>query len=321
MLMQRNTYKYLLALVSLLGFAGSVGYAQTEATPTVSKSTLLYTLIFAMIVLAGVALLLTVTILVLVRARTAEKLAAAGATAEEVAAQKAIPWLTWKWWNDKLTDAVPITKEADIDLGHDYDGIRELDNNLPPWWKYGFYFTIAFGAIYLVHFHVSELTFMNWFFGPGISSEEQYIAEVEEARIAHEAYLAQAAEQVDESNVVLLTEAGALKNGAVIYESKCVACHGPDGGGTIGPNLTDNYWLHGGSIKDVFKTIKHGVPAKGMIAWKDQLKPRQMQEVASYIMHDLVGTSPTAGKDPEGSLYVPSDSTTSASDSTSIAMN
>lgn len=320
--MNKSLHKYLLALVAVLGTATRVGYAQDAAVPPISKSALLWTLIIAMIVLAAVALVLTTTILILVRSKAEEKAVAAGMSPAEAKAQSQAqsPWLKWSWWNERLTDAVPITREADIDLGHDYDGIRELDNNLPPWWKYGFYFTIGFAAIYLVHFHIVELSFLNPFMGPGISSEAQYVAEIEEAEIAKQAYLAQAAEQVDETNAILLTTAGDLSKGKSIFDSKCVACHAADGGGTIGPNLTDAYWLHGGDIKDVFATIKHGIPSKGMIAWKDQLKPRQIQEVASYILHDLQGTVPAVAKDPEGTLYTPADSSSVEVDSTVIAM-
>ena len=285
-------------LFSLIMGLGSAVWAQAEAGG-VTEQDLLKVIIFTLVVMAVVALLLTFTIMTLVRARFAEKVAAIqNAAAEsnqevpELASTKQ-PW-TWNWLKDKLTDAVPVTKEADIDLGHDYDGIRELDNNLPPWWKYGFYFTIAWSVVYLLVFHV----FSDW------SSADQYDEEMAQAEAEVQEYLKTAASSIDETNVVLLTDAAGLENGKNIYEANCAACHGMMGEGGIGPNFADNYWIHGGAIEDVFSTIKYGVPAKGMIAWQDQLRPEQMQEVASYLM-SLTGTNPPNQKEPQGDLYEP----------------
>lgn len=193
-----------------------------------------------------------------------------------------------------LTDAKPVEKEAEVMTDHNYDGIHELDNNLPPWWLWGFYFTIAFSVVYMIRYHVMD----------GPLQHDEYLAEVEEGKKEVEAYLATASNLVDETNVTLLTDETSLAKGKEIYTTNCVACHLPDGGGQVGPNLTDAYWLHGGDIKDVFKTIKYGVPTKGMIAWKEQLNPSQMQAVASYIL-SLQGTTPANPKAPEGELYAP----------------
>lgn len=194
----------------------------------------------------------------------------------------------------KLTNYVPVEKEADVDLGHDYDGIRELDNSLPPWWLYLFYFTIAFSAIYLYWYHVSGK-------GTLIKKEYEYnIAALEQLRAD---YLASAADAVDETNVTILTDEASIAEGASIFKRNCVACHLESGGGSIGPNLTDQYWIHGGGIKNIFAVIKHGVPEKGMISWKAQLTPKQIQEVASFIM-SLEGTNPPDAKAAEGELYV-----------------
>lgn len=200
------------------------------------------------------------------------------------------------WWSrqyKKWTGTIPIEKEADIMLDHDYDGVRELDNDLPPWWLAIFYLSTAFavGYIYVVHFT-----------DYGISSSEQYVQEMEMAEADVKAYLATQSNAVDETNVVLLSEADALSSGQLLYVSKCAVCHGQAGEGGIGPNLTDEYWLHGGSIGDVFKTIKYGVPEKGMVPWKNDLRPRQMQEVASYIK-SLQGTDPPNAKEPQGEPY------------------
>lgn len=200
-------------------------------------------------------------------------------------------------WTGSLSGAVAIEQEEDVMLDHEYDGIRELDNKLPPWWLYMFYFTIAFGVVYVGYFH---------FYG-GPSQLEEYQAEMALAEQQKAEFLASAANNVDESNVVLLADAAALASGKEKFETLCVACHGASGGSTqnppgVGPNLTDAYWIHGGGVKNVFKTIKYGVPTKGMIAWESQLSPRQMQEVASYIL-SLQGTNPPNAKEPQGELW------------------
>jgi cytochrome c oxidase cbb3-type subunit 3 len=181
-------------------------------------------------------------------------------------------------------------------LDHEYDGIRELDNKLPPWWLYMFYFTIIFGVFYIGYYHFSS----------GPSQLEEYEAEMALAAEQKAAFLAQSANNVDESSVVLLTDASAIEKGKATYTSLCIACHGPSGGsmpGGVGPNLTDEFWIHGGGIKNVFKTIKYGVPAKGMISWESQLTPVQMQEVASYIL-SLQGTNPENAKEPQGDKWI-----------------
>lgn len=314
--MIRKLYKPL--LLSAFVLAGNGLWAQApEAAPGSRELVLL--LIVTTIVVALVSLMLTITVLALLRVRKTEALAslaaakiAAGespseamaAAAAEVAKEQPAPVLSWKRISRTLTDAVPVEKEDSIDLGHSYDGIRELDNSLPPWWKWGFYFTIAYAAVYLWHFHISAIALLNFFFGPSVTSAEQYVAQVEEGEAAKKAYLAKAADLVDESSVTLLSDAGALSSGKEIYTAKCVVCHGPEGQGIVGPNLTDEFWLHGGSVNDVFKVIKYGVAAKGMQAWQGELKPQQIQQVASYIL-SLQGSQPANPKAPEGEKYVP----------------
>lgn len=199
-----------------------------------------------------------------------------------------------KLW-DKMQGQVPLNKEADILLNHNYDGIRELDNNLPPWWLGMFYISILISAVYLYVYHMSDI---------GLSSSEKYELEMENAERDVEAYLSTLADEIDETNVELLTDEGSLAVGEEIYFSQCVVCHGQNGEGGVGPNFTDQYWVHGGDIKDLFRIIKYGVPEKGMISWQSQLRPSQMQQVASYIL-TLQGTDPPNQKEPEGELYIP----------------
>lgn len=202
------------------------------------------------------------------------------------------------WWKrmDKkfFTNAVAVEKENDIQLDHDYDGIKELDNSLPPWWKWGFIITIFFAVFYLLNFHV---------FGSGKNPTEEYEAELAAAKIKMEAYNAKNKDKVDENNIVLADESGIAK-GKEIFQQVCWACHGKMGEGGAGPNLTDEYWLHKGSLTDVFKSIKHGYPDKGMQAWEKQYSPKDISNITSYIS-TLKGTNPPGAKAPQGDLFVP----------------
>jgi cytochrome c oxidase cbb3-type subunit III len=200
------------------------------------------------------------------------------------------------WWSglDKkfFTKAVAVEKEADILLDHDYDGIKELDNSLPPWWKYGFYITIVVGVIYLFYFHM----------GAGQNPTEEYLAEMNKARIEKEIFEANNKDKVDENNVPM-ADANGIKAGQALYEANCVACHLKDGGGNVGPNLTDDYWLHKGSLNDIYKSIKIGYPDKGMQAWNTKFNPKEISQIASYIK-SLKGTKPAEAKAAQGDLYV-----------------
>ncbi|MEZ5022456.1 MAG: cbb3-type cytochrome c oxidase N-terminal domain-containing protein [Chitinophagales bacterium] len=218
---------------------------------------------------------------------------------EEAAAKYTLlPEINFKWKkiNTVLTDAVPIEYEHDILLDHDYDGIKELDNHLPPWWKWMFYATIVYAVVYIGYFYV-------W--GLGADQYEKYDKKVALAEIQKAEYLANMANNVDENTVTFLADASSLSSGQSIFKANCVTCHGQVGEGTpIAPNLTDQYWIHGGDIKDIFKTIKYGVQNKGMISWQDQLLPNEMSEVASYIV-SLQGSNPENAREPQGELYEP----------------
>jgi cytochrome c oxidase cbb3-type subunit III len=203
------------------------------------------------------------------------------------------------WWAnlDKkfFTKAVPVEKEADVLLDHDYDGIKELDNALPPWWKWGFYITVILAVFYMFRFHV-------WKTGP--TPEDEYNREMKVAAMKLDEYRKKAGNMVDEKTVKMADAAGIAAGKTLFQKGQCVACHTATGGGGIGPNLTDDYWLHGGSINDVFKVIKIGVPEKGMQSWEKTYSPAEIQNLASYIL-SLKGTKPAGGKDPQGTLYVP----------------
>lgn len=194
----------------------------------------------------------------------------------------------------KLTRSVPIENEGQLLLDHDYDGIKELDNNLPPWWIYLFYGCIIFAAIYLVRYQIMG----------GDDQEMELKKEMAQAQIDIAEYKKTAPDLMDENSVVLLTDAADLAAGKAIFTANCVACHRVDAGGQIGPNLTDDHWILGGGIKNVFHTLVNGGrDGKGMISWKATLKPKEMQEVASYVL-SLKGSNPKDPKAPEGEIWV-----------------
>lgn len=198
----------------------------------------------------------------------------------------------------KLTKAKPIESEHELVLDHDFDGIQELDNDLPPWWVYLFYATIIFGFVYLAKYHL---------FG-GDNQATEYEKEVLLAQAQIEEYKKTAPDMLSVDQVTLLTDAGDLAIGKKLFDTNCAACHRTDGGGGIGPNLTDEYWILGGDIKDIFTTIMEGGrDGKGMVAWKAQIKPSDIQKISSYIL-TLQGSNPPDAKAPEGDKHSASES-------------
>lgn len=192
---------------------------------------------------------------------------------------------------DNLNASVPLEREKDVLLDHNYDGIHELDNNLPPWWKYGFYFTIVWAFGYLAYYHVM---------GGGTQLDE-YNAAMKIATEQQEIIARANKNKVDENNV-LLADALGIADGKTTFETNCATCHGKLAEGGAGPNLTDNAWIHGGSLNEVFKSIKYGWSAKGMKAWQTDLSATQIRNVASYI-HSLQGSNPPNAKAAEGEVF------------------
>lgn len=211
---------------------------------------------------------------------------------------QALPFTESKFYQGiiaKMTRSKSIDQEEDVMLEHDYDGIKELDNVLPPWWVYLFYGCVIFAVVYFIRFQI---------YGDYTQAEE-FEAEMAQADLDIKEYLKTAPDMMDKESVTLLTDATSLAEGKALFTTNCVACHRADGGGAIGPNLTDEYWILGGGIKNVFNTlVEGGRSGKGMISWKDQLKPTEMQKVASYVL-SLQGSNPKEPKptEPEAVLY------------------
>lgn len=204
----------------------------------------------------------------------------------------------------KLYGMVPLEEEHSILIDEDFDGIQELDNKVPPWFNILFYGTIVFAFIYMLDYHVLKT---------GKLSFQEYNDEVNLANMQREELIRSGA-FINENNVTLLTDQESINSGMQIFSVNCSPCHGMKAEGSVGPNLTDPNWIHGGGVTNVFKTVKYGVPVKGMISWQTQLNPKKMQQVVSYII-SLQGTNPPNGKAPEGNVYSEKDSTSAGKDS------
>jgi cytochrome c oxidase cbb3-type subunit 3 len=293
---EKRASKIAILVIGLFGINGSALAQTEEAVASVAKAANyggMSQLQFYL--LSGVIMLEVIVILFLAFMARRTYRALMGLDEEKVAeAKEASRWV--EWWNQLdqkfFTKAIPVEQEADVMLDHDYDGIRELDNALPPWWKYGFYVTVVVAFIYMFYFHI---------FGTGMNPDQEYAAEMAEGRKQEEIYKAKTKDQVDENNITL-ADASGIAAGKALYNQSCVACHAADGGGGIGPNLTDNNWIHGGSLNDIYKTIKLGYPEKGMQSWQSVYSPIQMKNLTSFVK-SLKGTKPTNPKEAQGEPF------------------
>lgn len=305
---KRNAAVTKVVSVLLFCLVGSLAFAaETPAAQTVVAETTIAGLSYLSFYVLLSVIFLEILILVVLLFNLKKLLSQEAAFEEAIQAEGVVAvkksWMAgvFEWW-DRINRFRPLKEETQIDLGHDYDGIHELDNRLPPWWLYGFYLCIFIAGVYLYRYHVAHSAPL---------SGEEYKIEMVKADVEKQEYLKTSANNVDENTVKLLTNASDLEAAKQTFVTVCGACHRPDGGGNVGPNLTDDYWLHGGRIQDVFKTIKYGWPDKGMKSWKDDYSPLQIEQLASYVK-SLRGSHPANPKDPQGVLF----SEGSATDST-----
>lgn len=288
--------KLSLFLFSMLSMAFHV-QAQASTAPPASvwddPAILFYVAVGFIFIVALMVIVVAVYMLQVINLMTRQ---AAQERAEKLGlVYKPEPTLWEKIWQQS-NDFVPMEKEKDILLDHNYDGIRELDNHLPPWWTGLFYGTIVFALVYLVFYHVSDTLPL---------STQEYEQEVALAK--EQARVFQASNpvaKIDETNVDVTTDVAALAEGKEVYLNNCASCHRRDAGGDIGPNLTDAYWLHGGDIKSIFKTVRLGITGTNMIAWEGFISPEKMKNVSSYIL-TLQGTNPENAKKPQGEMLMP----------------
>jgi len=290
--------KKLISFFTVLVGLTTASYAQTAAeAPAASiwddPMLTFYVAIGFIFVVVLLVLLVAVYMLQVIKVMTRQ-------AAQEKASQLGVeykeePSIWSKLWKES-NDFVPLEKEADIMLDHNYDGIRELDNHLPPWWKWLFYLSIVFAGVYMLFYHVTDTLPLS------IQEYENEVSLAEEQPRKLQASSPVAA--IDENTVTLVTDAQAIADGKETFLNNCASCHRQDGGGDIGPNLTDDYWRHGGDVKSIFRIVRQGVQGTNMIAWEGFISPEKMQNVSSYII-TLKGSNPANPKKPEGELFKP----------------
>ena len=286
----------------LLLLISSSAFAQDEVRKPGNKELVTY-LIIGILILLIIAIVAVLVQALLLLKKISAKNQPEKAEVEDLRGESA-PLFSARWWQRWTGFGVQLQDEQRIIIsGHDYDGIHELDNRMPPWLAFLFQGTIVFAVVYLIYYHLT---------GAGDLPMAELAKETQVIEAKKTAFLEKAAAKINENSVALLTDTKTIEEGKAIFAANCAACHAADGGGTVGPNLTDEYWLHGGGIKNVFKTIKYGIPEKGMISWEKQLNPLKMQQVSSYII-SLKGTKPANPKAPQGEVFT---ETTAKTDST-----
>ena len=258
-----------------------------ETTGNINNDILTIALIVVMAVILLAAWMVLRAVQTMVRVTMPQVLADEKAAKAE--AKKARQNEGRTWWH-KLMGLHALSEEKDLVIEHAYDGIKELDNPVPAWFNGMFYASVVFAVVYLCVYHV---------FGWGMNQDQEYEHEMAIAEQARQEWLAQSSNNIDENNVTVDLSPETVAAGQAIFSQNCIACHGGQGEGGIGPNLTDEYWLHGGEVKDVFRTVKYGVLDKGMVPWEQSLTPAQLAEVTNYII-SLRGTNPPNAKDPQG---------------------
>jgi cytochrome c oxidase cbb3-type subunit 3 len=300
--MKRTVLLGLAIIISISGFAQEGAEVQKSFldNPANNPMTPLYLLtafIFVVVILVGFVAIYLIRVLNMLSIQAEQS------KAEELGI-KYVPKATWwQLFLLRVNASVPLEKEEEIELDHNYDGIKELDNHLPPWWKWLFIGTVVWAVIYLVIFHLSDSLPLQ---------DQEYQNELVVAdEQARKLKASQPQEEIDEDALTFSPDPAVIEKGKVVFmNNNCGSCHRNDGGGNaIGPNLTDEYWLHGGDVKQIFHTVKNGVVEKGMPAWGKSMSPLNVKDVTFFIM-SLQGTNPANAKAPQGELFRPAPNVT-----------
>ena len=296
--MKKIKLSILLLLASVSAFAVETATAPAEAPP-VSSFNLSSSDLLVLILLVFVVILLYVSLTLHNAFRVMYNEQVKPTPYVAPVKEKVLDYKEWlgtkpvkpSIWN-KLLGLKPIEEEKDLVIDHAYDGIHELNNPVPTWFNVLFYGTMIFAAGYLFYYHVAG----------GERQDTEYEKEMAMAKVEKKAFLAKAGDAIDETSVKIDITPAVLEEGKSIYTTNCQVCHGDKLQGVIGPDLVDDYWLHGGGINNIFKTIKYGVPEKGMVSWEKTLTPKQISAVANYI-HSLKGSNPPGAKEHQGEKY------------------
>lgn len=282
----------LTGLMLLLSTSSLWAQSVPAGTKTVVSDTIIYMLAFIVVLEMIIIVYFANGIRSFLKKEAAQTAATAGVPLVE---KEKISWF------DRLYNRNTQEDIARLDLGHDYDGIKELDNEVPVWWRWGFAISLIFGIVYMYSYHIAETKPLQ---------QAELAMDMEQAAIQQAAYLEKSANNVDE-NTVKMMSAEDIAKGKELYikPGACATCHAENGSAIvngapgIGPNLTDDYWLHKGDIKSIFYSIKYGWPEKGMKSWKDDYSPIQIAQIASYVK-SLQGTNPQPAKEKQGELFV-----------------
>ena len=294
---KNGTFNKAASLIIFLTLAAGTTLSAQTAAPAAEVSTVVSANVMYLI---GGVLILELLIIFYFAFGIKKFLAKEAALAVDAATGEVVPPAPKVYWFDRLYNRNTQEDIIKLDLGHDYDGIKELDNAVPIWWRWGFALSILFGVIYMYNYHIS---------GNKPLQQKELQLDMEMAAVRQAAYLEKSAGNVDEKTVKMVDAAGIAAGKALfIKPGACATCHAENGGAIvngapgIGPNLTDDYWIHKGSINDIFYSIKYGWPEKGMKSWKEDYSPVQMAQLASYV-RTLLGTNPQPAKDKQGELY------------------
>jgi cytochrome c oxidase cbb3-type subunit III len=263
--------KYFLKISLFIFLSLQAGIVQADAPVAVSESSMSGNDMLMVFIIGMLIIVMLVVAIVLFNISLALKKMLPPKVEVDTEFQKAMDERTF--WQ-KMAGLRPMKYEQSMMMDHAYDGIVEINNPVPAWFMTLFYGTIVIGVVYLFTYHVV---------GDGQIMTAEYKEQMAEGEAIKDAFMKKFAKSINENNVTVLKDAKAIEDGKKLYTQNCVACHAADGGGGVGPNLTDEYWLHGGNVKSIYHTISEGVAEKGMISWKKSLNPLQIQQITSYI--------------------------------------